>query len=661
MNRKILERILVTILFVSAQAVAVMTIIGVKYQKIFFTTQIVTGLFNIILLRRTFDYSQSHYGIIFLKLDKIVFIFEVYVAAAKTFDFNPNGIIGICVLLFGIFDFIRNCVVFALLRTFFTMDEYKNYRGVVELEKIILKSKFGYKEYKDQFVINYIKDNSNRYDPRVLFCLWTDDDRTRSMYMKEEALALVRQKIIEKEEDFQTDINAQAEARSKFDVIREEVSTPSEGNEQNENLYDEDVNAILATADLSKESLDKINAKVYEKDELSADLLYDFFHIDSEPQHGDKIGGSRFKTSALLKNHVKHNKDEPLTLDCANIYEVEKIQFLYKKAICEKVDGIYRVKIYTDDFMKMMQEDEITLEGNITKDSLKAYLTEDDAKLGLKLITQGFEKAISFDNFYDNCRQINNERNALLRVYNENRNIKSLINRVLTTFQLLVFLFILLGIATWKAHNKTIVFPAALFILPGMWYTMMPFLFLIYHKPFEIGDRIIINDDTLIVHELKLCYTRFERWNNDYVILNNDFLTGQTILNVKKSNFQLITLTTLISNTTTEKQIDAFRRAMKDFVKGTNCLQSVQTLCAELIDSNYYKLVVNIRHNINHNNPFFTWKTQNIFMKELVRLCLKHRISFDPMTITYEGQQNDEITDFQHYVEKECKPSKIKA
>ncbi|OQS55572.1 MSL4 [Ecytonucleospora hepatopenaei] len=657
MKKQLLRKVIALVVFSLSQIAVGFTFAPTEYRYVFYALFTSLGVSSILLLRKAFDYSLAKYTIIFMKLDKVLFVFEFYYATCLTFTLDKSKKFDFLVVFFGAIDFTRNCLSMIFKRTFFSKNEFKNYKNVIEFERLILKSKYGYKEYSDMFITHYIKDNASRYDPRVLFCLWTDDDDTRCLYKKEDALALIKLKIHEKEEEYQNDINALAEARSKANKDQEDSSDVSIASNQTavDQNEDETTNIEVTAAINETYSATKANKisrrKNTKTEDSSTDFLYDFFSVNSDPQSSINTG-DRFKNSVFLKDHLEHNIDEPIIIDCTTIGEVEKIKSLYPKTRCKKIGQIYRVRINPTDFISLIQEDEHQLNGKITKESLKCILTEEDAKLGMKLITQNFEREIGYEDFYDNMRQLNNERSAFIKFLQENKNIKRLIDFVFIVLQVVLFSFFVLGVFTWESQKKSILLPVIIFIVPGLWYGILPFLFLIYHKPFEIGDRVIINDDTLIVQELNLCYTRFERWNNDYVILNNEYLTTQTILNVKRSNYQLITLQTLISNKTTNKQIDIFRKSMKSFVKNASCMKTVQTLCTKLVDSNYYQLTINIRHSINHQNPFFTWKTQNLFMREMVRLCNKFQISFDPLTIFYTNENKEDRNRFKNYLEQ---------
>lgn len=676
----------VLIILCMSHLLALTSIIVVKKQKLIFILTLILGTINIICLRLQFDHKKITKFTILLKLDKIIFIWEIYVSAIVTFNLKLKYNYGVFLILYGVCDTIRNIITYIFYYLYFSKTEYKNFKDVIKLERIILKSKFGYKNYSDEFIINYIKANPQKYDPRLLFCLWTNDELTRKLYPTEEALSLIKQRIKEKNEHNPIDID---ELSEKKETIKNEVDLPNKLSdkliEQNIELITnklstdigfnegEDYNLIfedyLKEKDsYSDENFDNENT-FKDKKEFNNHICNDFDSdselninqpfksIDTEKNNFTDDVNYLFdifndsEHISLSKKKTNNNQtDLSVTIQCNNKEEEEKI-----KQVCEEFDYSqneldHTIKINDYDYEIIIKNQENELNGIINKESLKQYLTDNDASEGINLLTRGFDHQLNFIDFYDNMRQYNNERDGFLKMLNANLIIKNILNLIFVTIEIVCLLIIFMFLFLYTGQMKSLIMPILLFILPGIWYFYTPFLYLIYHKPFEIGDRVIIKNDILIVKEIQLCYTLFERWNNDYVIINNEYISKEYIANIKKSNSQIYTFSFYITNKTQENTINLLKNHLIAFTKQSNCLKSVQIICNGIYDSNYYLLTINIKHAKNHHNAFFMWKTQNIFMTEFINQCNQLKISYYPMKITYSNFIDNEIDKFGKFI-----------
>ncbi|ORD95043.1 MSL9 [Enterospora canceri] len=620
------------------------------------------------MLRRTFDYDKLKKYAVILKLDKILYCWEMYTCSATTFKYKIRNLVGTGLIICGFVDFFRNLAVYSLKRIFFTDDELKNFKNTIEFERFVLKSKFGYKDYTDEFVMNYILVNKGRYDPRVLFCMWTDDDKTKKMYFREEAMALIRQKIAEQHDDLMIDLNAVNEMRSAVGDVTKVLEQEQEdefSEEEQDEISNEDTtetavqdstfkecDLIIKTVETNesgsnKKSLDtKLDEQIQEKVETDQNTLYDYFMIPENNYEMDKVSAE--ESYGIIREQL--DDDDALILDCENEAEVTKLKLIYSNLKHNKIGRTHTVKIAQEKHNEVMKEAEAQLVGTINEESLKRVLTDGDAKQCIKMLANNFSRFLPYEEFFDNMRQFNNDRGAFIGMCKAHKSISINLNTVFVSMELFVFLFVFMALFTSTIGAKTTVLPAVLFIMPGLWYFYMPFLYLLYHKPYDIGDRIVIRGEIMIVKEIQLCYSTFAKWNNDCVIIPNAYIIKNVICNIKRSNYQMINLKFYISNRIRDSSLHELKITLQKFVKRTPCLKSIQITCEDVMNSNQLLLSVNIRHALNHQNSFFYRKAQNIFMVEFVKQCGRHNITFFPLKVTYSSDKRQEKNKFRNFL-----------
>ncbi|KAL6121830.1 hypothetical protein NUSPORA_01201 [Nucleospora cyclopteri] len=318
--------------------------------------------------------------------------------------------------------------------------------------------------------------------------------------------------------------------------------------------------------------------------------------------------------------------------------DMEKLQkFNEKHKLLEHKPN--QVVIPKENFKNLKDIEKQTLMGKIDFDSLRKFLNENDSSDCLRILTRKFDDFLEFDDFYENMRQFNNERSKFLHVIDANTGIQTRI-KLITLISELMLLSICIG-KIFSVENvfEMSVLPVIIFLLPIFYHIFTPFLFLIYHRPYMIGDRIILNDETYIVQDIFLSYTLFEKWNNDCVIIPNIFIKDKFIKNIRRSNHQMCEIEFLTSSKTSDQKIKILRKKMEKFVSKSSCFDSVLIVTSKVVNCNFYRIHAIIKHNINHQNSFFMWKIQNRFMTEFIRQCNGLNISYHPMVLNMVAQK----------------------
>ena len=148
--------------------------------------------------------------------------------------------------------------------------------------------------------------------------------------------------------------------------------------------------------------------------------------------------------------------------------------------------------------------------------------------------------------------------------------------------------------------------------------------------PFDIGDRIFIGDENLIVKSVGLTSTVFERWNNDYVIYTNRCLRSKILKNIRRSRNQVWSVSVVINRKDLDKTKD-LDVMLSNFCKENSAFEDILFSCEEMVDNYFIKLNILVKHSINYQNGYFMCYVQNRFMKRLVFYLNSLKIIFKPL------------------------------
>ena len=270
----------------------------------------------------------------------------------------------------------------------------------------------------------------------------------------------------------------------------------------------------------------------------------------------------------------------------------------------------------------------LEMRGKITLESLSKYFR--DSRGVFKILTQGLDTELEYQDFHDNIRQLNIERTSYLNFIDENSRITSMIARIHWAVYSLVILVAAVQLFGNDGLLKFAIYPFILFLFPIGFNMMDSFFFLIYMHPFDIGDRIFIEEENLIVKSLRLTSVVFERWNNEIVIYTNKHLRSKILRNIRRSKSQAWSVSTIVSKKYIKKIRD-LEVLLKNFCKENNAFEGIVLTCDEVVDNSFIKISLLVKHSINYQNGYFMCYVQNRFMKKFIFFLNSLKIKFDPI------------------------------
>ena len=88
-------------------------------------------------------------------------------------------------------------------------------------------------------------------------------------------------------------------------------------------------------------------------------------------------------------------------------------------------------------------------------------------------------------------------------------------------------------------------------------------IFVFLQHPFDVGDRVVIDDETFVVDDIEVFTTKMVRWDGITVYIANSSLSSKTILNIRRSEDQLESLALKINGDTPTESLLTFRQELK--------------------------------------------------------------------------------------------------
>jgi small-conductance mechanosensitive channel len=142
---------------------------------------------------------------------------------------------------------------------------------------------------------------------------------------------------------------------------------------------------------------------------------------------------------------------------------------------------------------------------------------------------------------------------------------------------------------------------------------------LMFSRPFEIGDWIVVGEDRGIVTEITIVHTRIRGPNGEHVIIPNEVIGSQTIRNRSKENRLRFSVDVGVDY---DADIEAAREVAQQAVESVEMVEETpfpSVRVEELADSS---VVLRIRFWVNKPNTEKMWKAEDE-VRETVKTALE--------------------------------------
>lgn len=91
-------------------------------------------------------------------------------------------------------------------------------------------------------------------------------------------------------------------------------------------------------------------------------------------------------------------------------------------------------------------------------------------------------------------------------------------------------------------------------------------LFVFIQHPFDVGDRVVIDDETFVIDDVEVFTTTMVRWDGVRVYITNASLSSKTIQNIRRSDNQMEALALKIKSDTPTESLWSFRQELQKLV-----------------------------------------------------------------------------------------------
>ncbi|KAI4292273.1 hypothetical protein PAPHI01_1564 [Pancytospora philotis] len=503
------------------------------------------------------------------------------------YSYSYYYVVNTGLLLLAIGHLIRFLLMARLRQNFVGPDRLQWYKDVIKLERIFYTALTGAKhELSDVAVLEMIARNPRRLDPKVYFCLFSDCAETRELLGRFVVLDIIRsclkdagQSVGAGEPSAEIGAAHGRGAESIYTVIQQDLlGTPRRRGNNGATVLESPGRDVATPGGVVSDDY------VPAKDRRMIDL----------------------RSVSALDVHWLTEKNSFI-----KVYKGSK--------------GCLQVE--EEAYKALRRLEKLQLKGLVTLDSLRDVLPLAAAQDCFRILTQRFEPVLAFPDFEGSMRQLNNIRGCFISTLQNNQKTLDLVGTILLALELLV-VFALLYVFFNFGTVFEVVGSCFIFLVPVIWSVFDSFMFLIVSHPYDVGDRIYIDGMNLIVKDIGLTCTIFEKWNNDYVVIPNTYIHSKVIHNIRRSKNQQGIVSFFLAADTPAEALDGLKNNLKAFVANNPAFEHISVTFDEIRDCQFYKMSFIVKHAINHQNGFFMLKVQNKFMTELVRQCNELGISY---------------------------------
>lgn len=242
------------------------------------------------------------------------------------------------------------------------------------------------------------------------------------------------------------------------------------------------------------------------------------------------------------------------------------------------------------------------------------------------------EESLDKTTFKENMSEILKERDAFFVSIEKTFR---LINRV-RLFGYIFHLVFFVSLMILYPSTGTLIF---VFLISFCIYLVRPSLgrnleasfYILFSNPYSVNDRIKYKNEVFIVKDMSFLSTIFQKWCGEICTINNETVSKDLIFNNMRSFSQQWEVSFLVSNKIDIKDFDRLRKIIKNYCASSNAILSVKINLNEIVDSNFYRLVIHVKHLMNFQSPFFMWLNQNNFMKFLLSYLKSLKINYIPI------------------------------
>ncbi|CAN8270850.1 unnamed protein product [Cochlearia groenlandica] len=234
------------------------------------------------------------------------------------------------------------------------------------------------------------------------------------------------------------------------------------------------------------------------------------------------------------------------------------------------------------------------------------------------------------------------ERRALALTLNDTKTAVNKLHHMisfLTGIVIVVIWLIILEIAT----SKYLLFITSQVVLLAFMFgnslktvfESIIFLFIIH--PYDVGDRVLIDNVEMVVEEMNILTTMFLRYDNLKIVYPNILLWQKAIHNYNRSPDMGDAVEFCVHITTPQDMIVAIKQRISSYIdsKPEYWYPKADIIVKDIVDLNIVRLAIWPCHKINHQNMGEKFTRRALLVEEVVKILLELDIQhrFQPLDI----------------------------
>eukprot|EP00866_Antonospora_locustae_P002496 jgi/Antlo1/2496/1690 len=155
------------------------------------------------------------------------------------------------------------------------------------------------------------------------------------------------------------------------------------------------------------------------------------------------------------------------------------------------------------------------------------------------------------------------------------------------------------------------------------------FVFLLFSHPFDSGDRVVIDNEELVVTNIDLLYTTVKNSHGLKTYIPNVVLFTKNIGNVRRSDIESEEITLMVDGNTNFTQILSMKEKLQNSLK-----DSEKDFTGDVIIKNYemengkIKVVLSVQHTSSSHNLSVKYSSRESFIRKLEEVLRQSKINY---------------------------------
>lgn len=273
--------------------------------------------------------------------------------------------------------------------------------------------------------------------------------------------------------------------------------------------------------------------------------------------------------------------------------------------------------------------------GHIGKDVFLTIFCKEVAEKAVKRFF-GEQEKLSYDQLMEKFKQIYFDHMSILQSIKDHSNV---VDRIAVLARVIIFIALCCISFPIMAFPMKATFSVVGPIFVGLTILLGPsiktffdsFIFLFSTHPYDVGDRVYIDSESMFVREIGLLSTLFERWDGQLLYWSNSVLATKAICNVRRIQSQSCRLEMQISASTPSSKILQLRYELQEFVKDSSEFHpSIDVFLVDIIDMNKLRFIMILKHKGSFHFGVARWNRQDKFVANFMAIIKRLEIEYYP-------------------------------